>query len=197
MLNLNDQLECAIGCVQLTSSLVCLSQQVMRDVIRRIHLLGVIQIVQRLDRLLQLEKRFTKKNVGSGRLRFKQHRAVERQLGVFVLPVAQIGIAETIVEVGVERIDGALCLKLANRSCDVGTRQCHFAQQFVSQGQGSIDGERLGGFSAGFVAQLAAQEETASQQVGLSRVRRKSILGRKRVARVVVSLDVGITKSQD
>ncbi len=101
MLKVNHHLEFPVGFGYLPRSLVCLTQQVVGDVVRWIHFYGPVQIVKRLDGLIELKECLAEQDVGSGGIWLQQYRTIESLLGFGELSCAEVSIAETVVEVSV------------------------------------------------------------------------------------------------
>ncbi len=65
----------------------------------------MIQIVKRLDRLIQLKKRLAQQNVRPCRTRLQQHRPIQRLLRLGVLPLAHVRITQSVIQVRVHWIE--------------------------------------------------------------------------------------------
>ena len=63
MLQVDDELELAIGSSYVADGPVRLAEQVMRQGVRRIHPGGAIKIVKSRDGLIELEKGFAEQNI--------------------------------------------------------------------------------------------------------------------------------------
>src|ERR1700722_14440184 len=92
VLQVDDHLELAIGLGDLPGRLVRLTKEIVREEIGGVHLCGAVEVMQRLDGLLELEEDLSEKNVGRGGSGLEQHRAIERRLRVGVLTAAQVGV---------------------------------------------------------------------------------------------------------
>jgi len=180
----------------LSEGFVGLAQQIVGNVVRRVHFERVVQIVKRLDGVLELQKRLAQQNIRCGGPRFQQHGAVQCLLGVVQLAAAQVGVAQPVIQHAIERIDLAFGIEFFDGAGQVALGQGDFSQQLMSQGKAGVDLQGLASLRSRLGGKLTAQQHAACQQVGLGGVGRKAILGGEGMPGIVVAARVGIAQAQ-
>jgi len=94
----------AIGFGHLASGFVSPAQQVVGEIVGRVHLDCMVEIMESRHGLIELEKGLPEKDEGAGGVGFQQNGAVQSLLGLGVLASAEVGIAEPVIEVRVQRV---------------------------------------------------------------------------------------------
>src|ERR1039458_4183986 len=93
----------------------------------------MVKVVESLDRILELEESLAEENIRGCGAGLKQDSPVQGLFSLRILLVAQVGVAEAIIQNPVERVELALGLQFADRLGQVGFGQRNFAEKVMGK----------------------------------------------------------------